>query len=289
MSGYNGRRPNVSQYIAGLNTIPSHQDLLAQPASLEEDLSMFNTDFFDFDALSGLDLPDLTQQNLEYDPAEEERARRHNASGYRSKHATESLKGKDALLDKQVEFNTGIEGADYQFSGFNFPNLVDPAAPANFQSQQQVQYNIPTQQSSPSIASPTSPTSDGTGIKRKFDSVGDLNGSHGVEDASRHAAEEDKRRRNTAASARFRVKKKQREQALEKSAKEMSDKVGALESKITKLETENRWLKELLTEKNGKATIASMVATKPPKESNVVRSTGDHTTGVGTDSKEVKA
>jgi hypothetical protein len=71
------------------------------------------------------------------------------------------------------------------------------------------------------------------------------------EDASRLAAEEDKRKRNTAASARFRIKKKQREQALEKSAKEMSDKVTMLEGRISALETENKWLKSLVTEKHG--------------------------------------
>lgn len=68
-------------------------------------------------------------------------------------------------------------------------------------------------------------------------------------EASQLAAEEDKRRRNTAASARFRVKKKQREQALEKSAKEMQDKMLALENKINQLETENKWLKSLVVEK----------------------------------------
>lgn len=71
-----------------------------------------------------------------------------------------------------------------------------------------------------------------------------------IEEASRVAAEEDKRRRNTAASARFRVKKKQREAALEKSAKEMQDKVSSLEAKISQLETENQWLKKLILEKN---------------------------------------
>jgi hypothetical protein len=71
------------------------------------------------------------------------------------------------------------------------------------------------------------------------------------EDASRMAAEEDKRKRNTAASARFRIKKKQREQALEKSAKDMTDKVTMLESRISALETENKWLKSLVTEKHG--------------------------------------
>lgn len=71
-----------------------------------------------------------------------------------------------------------------------------------------------------------------------------------IEEASRVAAEEDKRRRNTAASARFRVKKKQREAALEKSAKEMNDKVAALQSTISELRTENTWLKKLILEKN---------------------------------------
>lgn len=80
-----------------------------------------------------------------------------------------------------------------------------------------------------------------------------------LEEASRHAADEDKRRRNTAASARFRVKKKQREQALEKSAKEMSDKVSSLESKVSQLETENKWLKNLLVDKDGKDNDISVM------------------------------
>lgn len=80
-----------------------------------------------------------------------------------------------------------------------------------------------------------------------------------LEEASRVAAEEDKRRRNTAASARFRVKKKQREQALEKSAKEMTDKVSTLESRVSQLETENKWLKNLLVDKNeGNDDIAAL-------------------------------
>jgi hypothetical protein len=71
-----------------------------------------------------------------------------------------------------------------------------------------------------------------------------------MDEAARVAAEEDKRRRNTAASARFRIKKKQREQALEKSAKEMTDKAHRLETKVHQLELENKWLKSLITEKN---------------------------------------
>ena len=51
---YNGRRaPNVSEYIANLNAIPSAQDLQSsnqEPFSADDDLAMFtNTQFFDFD------------------------------------------------------------------------------------------------------------------------------------------------------------------------------------------------------------------------------------------------
>lgn len=76
-------------------------------------------------------------------------------------------------------------------------------------------------------------------------------GYEGMEDASRLAADEDKRRRNTAASARFRVKKKQKEQQLEKTAKDMTERVQALEQRVQQLELENKWLKGLIVEKNG--------------------------------------
>jgi hypothetical protein len=62
--------------------------------------------------------------------------------------------------------------------------------------------------------------------------------------------EEEKRRRNTAASARFRVKKKERELALEKTAQEMTERVVQLEGKVQGLETENKWLRGLIVEKN---------------------------------------
>ena len=99
-----------------------------------------------------------------------------------------------------------------------------------------------------------------------------------MEEQSRHAAEEDKRRRNTAASARFRVKKKQREQALEKQTKEMSDKVSSLESKVQQLEMENKWLKGLITDKNDGKTLEIMQREKEAED----RKIDDHVTGVGT-------
>jgi hypothetical protein len=157
-----------------------------------------------------------------------------------------------------------------QFSNLQFPDI--PYVPAELSNElaafpsQQSPYYAPGTYATPQIPPPintnlaSQPTSTTSAPK-----VGDKRPSTAVSvsaspasplgsgDAlSRAAAEEDKRRRNTAASARFRVKKKQREQALEKSAKEMTDKVEALESRITQLETENRWLRGLVVDKTGK-------------------------------------
>lgn len=101
-----------------------------------------------------------------------------------------------------------------------------------------------------------------------------------LEASSRVAAEEDKRRRNTAASARFRIKKKQREQALEKTAKDMSDKVDKLEEKVCQLEKENQWLREIVVEKTAKTSdeVADLYRTFKDDE----RSTDTVKKGVGT-------
>ncbi|CAG8454307.1 9759_t:CDS:2 [Ambispora gerdemannii] len=78
------------------------------------------------------------------------------------------------------------------------------------------------------------------------------------------AAEEDKRRRNTAASARFRVKKKMREQTLEKTAKDMTSKAEALEGKVKELELEIKWLRSLIVEKDARLLDIE----RPEKQSN---------------------
>jgi hypothetical protein len=145
-----------------------------------------------------------------------------------------------------------------------------------------IQTSQPLYPSSSSVGSPTAPPqSEGAGSKRKAESASSPGDAGSFEDASRLAAEEDKRRRNTAASARFRVKKKQREQALERSAKEMSDKVAALEGRINQLETENKWLKNLITEKNeSKEDIAALW--KKYNAENNERKTSERKDGVGT-------
>ncbi|KAI0344128.1 hypothetical protein BDW22DRAFT_1302483, partial [Trametopsis cervina] len=67
-----------------------------------------------------------------------------------------------------------------------------------------------------------------------------------IDDNDTQASAEEKRRRNTAASARFRVKKKQWTLNLERSITDLSGRVEELEREAAELRRENGWLKEIV-------------------------------------------
>ncbi|KAF8520495.1 hypothetical protein BU17DRAFT_46602 [Hysterangium stoloniferum] len=87
-------------------------------------------------------------------------------------------------------------------------------------------------------------------------------------------ASEDKRRRNTAASARFRAKKKEREQAMERRSKDLENRVNELERECEGLRRENGWLKGLVvgvTSGNPSAVPPPSTEEVKPQESNKKR------------------
>jgi len=233
MSNYNGRHgPNVSQYLRDLNTI-SPQDTTNDESFMEDNLALFtNTQFFDFD--SG--------QNTDFQAQPEK-----EAAPSKDVSTAPSVMGDMSNLD--------FMSNDFNFTDFNNTYAAPPMnnfdANNNFQPLQP-NHQIPQAQFHAGVPQ-------NGDAKRKVEPMAPQAPAVNMEDTSRVAAEEDKRRRNTAASARFRIKKKQREQALEKSAKEMTEKVTALENKVSQLETENKWLKNLLVEKNeGNEDISAM-------------------------------
>lgn len=140
--------------------------------------------------------------------------------------------------------NTASRATDRHVPNFNNYPQGSAAAAAPYSAYQS------TSQNSSSAASPNH-----ADARLKSEAAGTPGVPQSLEEASRLAAEEDKRRRNTAASARFRVKKKQREQALEKTAKDMTDRVTFLENRVSTLEMENKLLKDLITEKSGAASV----------------------------------
>ncbi|KAL8637498.1 MAG: hypothetical protein Q9226_009115 [Calogaya cf. arnoldii] len=249
MAGYSGRKgPNFSQYLSNLNAITSDQEPSAQqPENFDysNDLAAFtNAEFFDFDQGENAFDPSIDYNHQDgLDPTKP-------VAVHDSLKPADLDKRKDTATVAIVLANVTIS-IDFAFqpldpSFFNPDPSVDVTQPA-------LQPNITHQ---PNFASPTSfSPSPAPGSKRPISATSPASDCS-QDEAARIAAEEDKRRRNTAASARFRVKKKQREAALEQKAKELNDKTSTLEQRIGQLQTENEWLKSLITEKKGKEYLA---------------------------------
>lgn len=92
-----------------------------------------------------------------------------------------------------------------------------------------------------------------------------------------------KRLRNTAASARFRAKKKQREAQLESAAREKKERLEALEKRIHDLEEENKWLKALIMEKKDVAGEVARLRERFGRVEEEMREfDGESKDGVGT-------
>lgn len=88
-----------------------------------------------------------------------------------------------------------------------------------------------------------------------------------------YSAAEDKRRRNTLASARFRAKKKEREAAMEKKAKELDERVAELERECESLRKENGWLKGLVVGTTTAEGSNAGSATNTTQNTHVVNTT----------------
>jgi hypothetical protein len=261
MSTYRGRTgPNFSEYLNNLNTLTSPYDQEQFPPEdldISQDLAMFtNTDFTHFD------IPALPEDgSFNFDLNE-------NKNNPHAVKYEDLLAGSSPNQSQQLpHLDTSGADSSHYYSTYNTP--IQPAPAQGFGNHD-------------SHGSPSAQTA--AGSKRKGESLDPSTLS--PEDKSRVAAEEDKRRRNTAASARFRVKKKQREQALERTVKEVQDKNSKLEAKVSQLEMENKWLKDLITEKNGISSKEEMAAAyqqyRKESEERDLKTT-EHTTGVGTD------
>jgi len=90
------------------------------------------------------------------------------------------------------------------------------------------------------------------------------------DDANRLAHDEDKRRRNTLASARFRMKKKMKEQEIERTAREMRERVADLEKQVDSLTQENKWLRGLIVDSTASKLVT--VQAQDNAESNQLES-----------------
>lgn len=93
---------------------------------------------------------------------------------------------------------------------------------------------------------------------RSYSSIGSTSSKR-----SQKLSKDDKRKRNTAASARFRIKKKMREKALQTTASEMTEKATRMEQRVHELETEIKWLKAWIVEKDD-GRLEQLINKRPP-------------------------
>jgi hypothetical protein len=128
------------------------------------------------------------------------------------------------------------------FYADNYP-LIPPAPSMPPNNYPESAYN----DQSPNISPPNGLVSPQTGYYQY--PFSDPGTNYAGSPASQSDDNQAKRARNTAASARFRAKKKEREQELAQKTKKVKDTVIKLEAKVVQLETENRWLKDLVTGK----------------------------------------
>lgn len=255
MSGYRGRlNVNVSHFLADLNTIPSAEEQVVDNFN-PDDLSLFtNTQFFDFDMGEPLG-GDFSSNGTFNGTTQKTEAKQESLQ----KQHFEEHNAIDSFLGYDYDYSAILQQPGLSDQHLHQPPAVQTAPNTLTQFSHETTFAVPPSIPAPAPATHSQPSTPATAtfpmnpiqpVAKRKSSIMESASPESLEDASRLAAEEDKRRRNTAASARFRIKKKQREQALEKSAKDMADKVQQLEMKINQLEMENKWLKNLITEKN---------------------------------------
>ncbi|KAI8364635.1 uncharacterized protein BYT42DRAFT_618794 [Radiomyces spectabilis] len=226
-------------YIASLNLLNADSPLPLSDESLTEELALWANAQFTFDIAPGSALLD---DQLDKKPNNEEQPIQNldNVAYFADSVSKKPLANTMATMLETLAspylssdyLITQIQSSNGQ-SAINLPRI----APAT-QNMVLSSFMIPKPT--------TTSASSNIGKKRKSTS------NDTVDSNEKLAAEEDKRRRNTAASARFRMKKKLREQALEKTAKDMTDKVQNLEKQIQELEMEAKWLRALIVEKDPK-------------------------------------
>lgn len=253
------RGVSVSQFLANGNALspsttnyPPSDDL---DLSFDADLSKFtNLEWSEFDLNGGGGAFDAEEEGGATDPAHHKRLK------------IDTTGGAEAGAQDTTAITGGGEtdwATAAQFNPFDLPTAAaGGAAPSMAEYDATLQHQTGPPTSTTTTAYPSGyPTAAGPLAHHAYPphpqtystAASAASPAQSLEDnpAARAAAEEDKRRRNTAASARFRVKKKQREQALEKTADELKTKAAELEQQVGQLKRENEWLRGLVVLKSG--------------------------------------
>ncbi|OZJ03173.1 hypothetical protein BZG36_04073 [Bifiguratus adelaidae] len=268
-----------SSYISSLNSLSPDVSPNMNQEDLAEELSLWTNAQFTFDMPPGIGLYDDNQFGMSKLQESEKTTETEHSS---FEHIADFL---DLDVSKQQKVGTSQQQPSLLVASpnhniaYNTTSIL-PSQPRIAPAPIVPGYKPLLPNHTPALKVPIAPArnhnthtihpSAATNNKRKIAALGDDNTSRSISPTSskssegkdgeeedpelsaKVAAEEDKRRRNTAASARFRIKKKQREQALEHTAREMTQKAETLEGRVKELEMEVKWLRGLIVEKDSR-------------------------------------
>ncbi|KAL4746611.1 hypothetical protein BDW72DRAFT_184546 [Aspergillus terricola var. indicus] len=232
---------------------------------------------YSFDTDAAASLAHVPNLGMPYDPTE--------GMGGLSVSSYESIEDEHSPIDvRGYPYHAGDKTINYSVSDHMIAHSAYPLYPPISYGPDEVGH-APGAMTPSDVSSSISPPNGQIG-NNKYSTQ--ISGDHiasalNHEEHSRRAAEEDRRRRNTAASARFRMKKKQREQTLERTVRETTEKNASLEARVAQLEMENRWLKNLLTEKHEAAS-----SRMPPPPATDVSLNHPSTTVTGSGQKHIQ-
>ncbi|CBF81105.1 hypothetical protein AN5218.2 [Aspergillus nidulans FGSC A4] len=232
---------------------------------------------YSFDTDAAASLAHVPNLGMPYDPTE--------GMGGLSVSSYESIEDEHSPIDvRGYPYHAGDKTINYSVSDHMLSHSAYPLYPPISYGPDEVGH-APGAMTPSDVSSSISPPNGQIG-NNKYSTQ--ISGDHiasalNQEEHSRRAAEEDRRRRNTAASARFRMKKKQREQTLERTVRETTEKNASLEARVAQLEMENRWLKNLLTEKHEAAS-----SRMPPPPATDVSLNHPSTTVTGSGQKHIQ-
>ena len=212
---------------------------------LQQDLDLFSqaaNDFYSLDVLGDTTIPTKQQQPPQQQQQHQQQPQQPQQQLYNSSSTTTTI--------VSPQFQTPIDYSQFQPQYEQNPQYAKPSTthtPAPVYNNNNNNNNNSSIYGTNLIAAATSYSTVSTPAQAQAQAPGSTST---LVSLAEQASLLDKKKRNTAASARFRIKKKLKEQELHTKTKELEEKVERLQQKLRKMEVENKCLKTIIFKQN---------------------------------------
>ena len=222
---------------------------------LQQDLDLFSqaaNDFYSLDVLGDTTIP-TKQQQPQQQQQQQPQPQQQQQPQQPQQHQQQQLYNSSSNTTTTIvspQFQTPIDYSQFQPQYEQNPQYAKPSTthtPAPAPVYNNNNNNISSIYGNNLIAAATSYSTVSTPAQAQAQAPGSTST---LVSLAEQASLLDKKKRNTAASARFRIKKKLKEQELHTKTKELEEKVERLQQKLRKMEVENKCLKTIIFKQN---------------------------------------